>query len=198
MSDNENEKLIEEARRAKRAVYLATDASVADDLSRIIGGLADALEAAEKAHTPTDDERALIEQAQSFREQVGDDANPTSLVGLWLRTASALEYRIRRSVVPEPSAEDQGPAASCHLCVGAGGHEDHDGEWVECSCQRREPQGEPSDATECEYIDVEIGATCQNFYDTPCETGDCGESYCWTCNACDACKASAVTEQGEN
>lgn len=46
-----NEKLIEEARRAKRAVYLVTDAIVADDLSRIIGGLADALEAAE-AHTP--------------------------------------------------------------------------------------------------------------------------------------------------
>ena len=55
-----NEKLIEEARRAKRAVYLATDASVADDLSRIIGGLADALEAAEEALTPTDDEREAL------------------------------------------------------------------------------------------------------------------------------------------
>lgn len=40
------ERLIEEAHRAKAAVYLATDANVADDLSRIIGGLADALEAA--------------------------------------------------------------------------------------------------------------------------------------------------------
>ena len=45
----DNEKLIEEARRAETAVYLATNASVADDLSRIIGGLADALEAAEGA-----------------------------------------------------------------------------------------------------------------------------------------------------
>lgn len=44
--------LIEEARRAKTAVYLATDASVADDLSRIIGGLADALEAAGNRPVP--------------------------------------------------------------------------------------------------------------------------------------------------
>lgn len=58
-----NEKLIEKARRAKAAVYLATDASVADDLSRIIGGLADALEAAEQAHTPTDDEREAMARA---------------------------------------------------------------------------------------------------------------------------------------
>ena len=35
--------------------------------------------------------------------------------------------------VPEP---DQGPAANCAYCVGAGGYEDHDGTWVECSCQR--------------------------------------------------------------
>lgn len=46
-----------------------------------------------------------------------------------------------------PPNVDQGAAASCHLCVGAGGYEDHDGEWVECSCQRLEPQGEPSDCT---------------------------------------------------
>lgn len=32
----------------------------------------------------------LIEQAGSFREQVGDDASPTSMIGLWLRTADAL------------------------------------------------------------------------------------------------------------
>lgn len=32
----------------------------------------------------------LIEQAVSFREQVGDDASPTSMIGLWLRTADAL------------------------------------------------------------------------------------------------------------
>lgn len=33
------------------------------------------------------------------------------------------------------AGEDMGPAASCHLCVGAGGYEDYDGEWVDCSCQ---------------------------------------------------------------
>jgi len=36
--------LIKEARKAAAAVYLATDAAVADDLSRIINNLADALE----------------------------------------------------------------------------------------------------------------------------------------------------------
>ncbi len=39
------------------------------------------------------------------------------------------------SAVPTPE-EDQGPAASCAYCVGAGGYEDHDGAWIECSCQR--------------------------------------------------------------
>src|SRR5690606_11309232 len=29
-----------------------------------------------------------------------------------------------------------GPAAGCAYCVGAGGYEDYDGEWRECSCQR--------------------------------------------------------------
>ncbi|QPL15097.1 hypothetical protein SEA_HAUNTER_55 [Microbacterium phage Haunter] len=38
---------------------------------------------------------------------------------------------------PEEIADALGPAASCHLCVGAGGYEDYDGNWVECSCQRR-------------------------------------------------------------
>jgi hypothetical protein len=38
--------LIAEARKASRAVYLATDKTVADDLARILEGLADALEAA--------------------------------------------------------------------------------------------------------------------------------------------------------
>lgn len=44
--DDATQKLVDEARRAQKAVYLATDKSVADDLSRIIAGLADALEAA--------------------------------------------------------------------------------------------------------------------------------------------------------
>jgi len=37
-----------------------------------------------------------------------------------------------------------GPAAGCAYCVGAGGYEDYDGEWRECSCQRS--NREPSDA----------------------------------------------------
>lgn len=37
-----------------------------------------------------------------------------------------------------------GPAAGCAYCVGAGGYEDYDGEWRECSCQRADR--EPSDA----------------------------------------------------
>lgn len=44
-TDDEREALLMEARRAQRAVFLATDADVAEDLSRIIRGLADALEA---------------------------------------------------------------------------------------------------------------------------------------------------------
>ncbi len=35
-----------------------------------------------------------------------------------------------------------GPAASCHLCVGAGGYEDHEGQWVDCSCQRADRQND--------------------------------------------------------
>ena len=44
MTDDEKRELIAEARKAQRAVYLATDEHVAEDLSRIIRGLADALE----------------------------------------------------------------------------------------------------------------------------------------------------------
>ena len=43
-------------------------------------------------------------------------------------------------------AEDidrMGPAANCHLCVGAGGYEDYDGEWRDCSCQLDTPSGTP-------------------------------------------------------
>lgn len=41
----DREKMIDEARRAAKAVFLATDAAVADDLSRILNGLADTLAA---------------------------------------------------------------------------------------------------------------------------------------------------------
>lgn len=47
MSDRvTDEALIADARKASRAVFLATDETVASDLSRILSGLADALEAA--------------------------------------------------------------------------------------------------------------------------------------------------------
>lgn len=71
----------------------------------------------------------------------------------------------RRTDVPDPSAEGQGPAASCHLCVGAGGYEGHDGGWVECSCQRREPQGEPSDAR-AKVIDALVMTRLSDFAGT--------------------------------
>lgn len=62
-------------------------------------------------NAPTNDEREealhLIEQAESFREQTSPDVDafPNSMVGLWLRTASALEAALRRSEVPEPQGE---------------------------------------------------------------------------------------------
>lgn len=86
-----------------------------------------------------------------------------------IRKHYAVADAILREFDVTPHIEDMGPAANCHLCVGAGGYEDHDGEWIECSCQRKsqewipdmprgerigysegsrlpEPQGEPSDA----------------------------------------------------
>lgn len=52
--DDATQKLIDEARKAQRAVYLATEKDVADDLARIIGGLADALEACQPAPMDSD------------------------------------------------------------------------------------------------------------------------------------------------
>lgn len=53
----------------------------------------------------------LIEQADSFRLQVGGDgagASPTSLVGLWMRTASALKAVFEQSRTPcEASSNDE-------------------------------------------------------------------------------------------
>jgi small-conductance mechanosensitive channel len=48
MSESVNKELIAEARTASIAVFLATDGPVADDLSRILQGLANALESATK------------------------------------------------------------------------------------------------------------------------------------------------------
>lgn len=99
-TDDEREALIEEARRAKTAVYLATDASVADDLSRIIGGLADALEAAEEAHTPTDNEReALADQdaADWAREY---DPQPIYMRRAFLRGFDAAIHHSKGALPP--------------------------------------------------------------------------------------------------
>ncbi|MEU4016197.1 hypothetical protein AB0E56_13140 [Microbacterium sp. NPDC028030] len=111
------------------------------------------------AHTPTDDERRealhLIEQAASFREQTNADPEPSpnSMVGLWLRTASALEAALRRTEVPEPSADHH----AIRVCIDIastvyGGYDDAQGALSDIHMmlapivERHEPQGEPSDA----------------------------------------------------
>ena len=50
----------------------------------------------------------LIEQAGSFREQVGDDASPTSMIGLWLRTADALHDAL--------AVFEKAHAHECEMC----------------------------------------------------------------------------------
>lgn len=63
-----------------------------------------------------------------------------------IRKHYAVAEAILREFDVTAHTEDMGAAANCHLCVGAGGYENHGGGWVLCSCQRAEPQGEPSDA----------------------------------------------------
>ena len=41
------------------------------------------------------------------------------------------------------AVDRMGPAAGCAYCVGAGGYEDYDGEWRDCSCQLDTPSGTP-------------------------------------------------------
>ena len=60
-----------------------------------------------------------------------------------IRKHYAVADAILREFDVTPHTEDMGPAANCHLCVGAGGYEDHDGEWIECSCQRKPQQWIP-------------------------------------------------------
>ena len=52
-------------------------------------------------------------------------------------------YATADAILREFEVTPHAEAANCHLCVGAGGHEGFDGEWVECSCQRP-TQGEAS------------------------------------------------------
>ena len=63
--DDATQKLVDEARRAQAAVYLATDRAVADDLSRIIAGLADALEAAQRP-TVSPEQREAVAAEVAF------------------------------------------------------------------------------------------------------------------------------------
>ena len=90
----DNEKLIEEVRdRMRRQEWLPASLAIR---------LADALEAAGKAHTPTDDEReALIDTMRNA---------PThgNIVVRYDEAADAiLAAGFRRTVVPEPSAEHE-------------------------------------------------------------------------------------------
>lgn len=105
----DNEKLIEQARSGD---HRATRPGLILDL-------ANALETAEKAHTPTDDER----EAQGWREAAlyAEDAESQDDFMTGWRTAD----RLRRSEVPEYS----GPISPDDLFAA-----------------RPEPQGEPSDA----------------------------------------------------
>ena len=41
-----------------------------------------------------------------------------------------------------------GPAAGCAYCVGAGGYEDYDGEWRECSCQQADRESSDAEVLE--------------------------------------------------
>ena len=73
MTDDEKRERVAEARKAQRAVYLATDEHVAEDLSRIIRGLADALEETLGGETPSPGKRLDPE----FRAELVDFAAGT-------------------------------------------------------------------------------------------------------------------------
>lgn len=139
-------------------------------------------------HASTESERAVIWDAFDKMHQVtegGCDTRGNEVADM------VLDLGFRRSV-SEPSTEDQGPAASCHLCVGAGGHEGYDGEWIECSC-RRQPQGEPTDdghlITDCEHGVNSLYDRC-----APCEAAEHGEPTPVTLHARAAGKTQALIE----
>jgi hypothetical protein len=122
----DNEKLIEEARTfASSAPLGKTVWRELDKAILLIRRMSDALEAAEKALTPTDDEREAL--LAGYLDQHGHhaDARHGFLAGL----AAGL----RRTEVPEPSAEDD-LNAEYDARLGDGDRDDP------------EPQGEPSDA----------------------------------------------------
>ncbi|MEW1990742.1 hypothetical protein [Microbacterium sp. NPDC078849] len=84
----------------------------AHDIERMRGVVLAALRAASGVPEPSAEERDLIDTANQMRKQTSSGIKPGSLIGLWLRTASALEARINRSSEPqgEPSVNRVWPA----------------------------------------------------------------------------------------
>lgn len=106
---NDNEKLIEEARDrvakladavppTQRVRILAGE--VEDERTSLIIRLADALEAAEKAHTPTDDERDEVRTAIDYLDELIEIFSHRVDVQHVLRWVIE---KLRRPVHPEPS-----------------------------------------------------------------------------------------------
>ena len=62
--------------------------------------------AASEVPEPSAEERDLIDTANQMRRQTSSGIKPGSLIGLWLRTASALEARIKRPSEPQGEPSD--------------------------------------------------------------------------------------------
>lgn len=122
----DNEKLIEEA----RGFAAGSDSARAT----LLRDLADALEAAEKAHTPTDDKRESLIKSYEGWDFVEVALNPNGASRVIADLAARLDLALRRSEVPEPSAE----------------HPDHSklgpSACPACDFDPMASQGEPSDA----------------------------------------------------
>lgn len=128
----DNEKLIEEAQRVQQIDLTARlspgdglysmSARGVQTLRDMIGRLSDALEAAEKAHTPTDDEREALREQFAYRVQTavaygkgvqkwGQLSQKTQDEWIDEQVALAMNSRavsgFRLSEAPEPSAEDR-------------------------------------------------------------------------------------------
>lgn len=186
-----NEKLIEEARRLPdqyRAVQLSETQYLEDQALAELDAvgyqavhtasrLADALEAAEKAHTPTEDEReALVKRLEDEVEyrvrtavalhKGGHDHEEQVRQGR--ASVRFLAADFRRSA--EPSAECPQP------CVHLSQHDAREGRTcAEHPCTCPEPQGEPSSAQEA----IRVASP-----DT------------WDWDACVVCGSKDVTDRG--
>lgn len=157
-----NEKLIDEARKLQptwhRGMYGSREDMYAN-VKPLVSRLADALEAAEKAHTPSDDEReALVELLLDAGVHTDADDDHVFCSGVadrvlaYFRPSEKPEPRLLTGVEldalfaepqPEPSSEAQEPSAERELtpcgnlvCTGC----------RVCGCPALgiEPQGEPS------------------------------------------------------